>query len=216
MYNFDMSAGRWLQEGRGQPMPVRNNTGIGIIVDFPYSEKCDPSAGPNWNGYLTTEISCNLIRQLSPKPNNVAWNKKNPMPLMPPKFSLTPKDYLCLEFSFCMTEGAILNYQSDTHNTDKTVDAGFRPFFIGATTRWWCNQRASLVSTEKTVILKCSLDPSNWFDVNGHVAGGPLYSDALIRPVSMGLTFGGGFYAGHGVNVSNGNAQFCLSRFYIL
>lgn len=233
MMNFNMAPACWTQHGRGlngdNGVPVRpNGAGLGIITDFPVSDKLDPLAGPNWNGYLVNEISGNMLLTTSAKPNNAAWNKLHPPTLLPAVLTLDPKSHLIYEFTFTQTPGSVLNYQSDTNNTDKTVPAGFRPFLKDATwpmmgNRWWSRQRWSLVPTgPNVVVLDVSLDPSNWFDVDGNGADlGPNpansgYLAALARPTYIGLTFGGGFFAGHGVNVSNGNAQFCLSRMYLV
>ncbi len=229
--NFNMSPEYWRQHGRGRLSGVDANGGapvrhcghdIGITTDFPWSEKPDPFAGPVWNGYLVMEVPGNMLRKPSPKPNNVAWNKNNPQPLLPPVLSLPVESHLLFEFFFEITKDAQLNYQSDIDNTDKTTPAGFRPFIksgpwsmMGAPHRWWSRQRVDLSPTDTRRSLGVSLDPSNWFNVNGHDGDSPGsgYLEALARPAYLGLTFGGGFFAGHGVNVSNGNARFHLHRF---
>ncbi len=228
--NFDMTPDHWMQHGRGlngeAGIPVRAAQGIGFVTDFPWSAGADPNAGPNWNGYLVTEISGNMLHAPSPKPNNPAWNAQHPQPLLPAVLTLDPTKRLVLEYTFDVSVGANLNYMSDENNRDTTTLAGFRPFIksgdwgmMGSPNRWWCKQRWMLEKTDGLFRLDVALDPTNWFDVDGMGADNvnsllPWYLAALARPTYLGLTFGGGSFAGHGVNVSNGNAVFTLLAFY--
>ncbi len=218
---LNMRAEVWTQHGRGlngdNGIAVRP-FGYGIATDFQFSEKEDPNAGPNWNGYLVTAIQGNMTRQLSPYPNNAAWNKNHPMPLLPPVLVLDPKQSLQFDFDFEQSPESILNWHSDADNVDRTVYAGWRPFISGlglTGSRFWARQHIDLKPGSGSVVVP--LDPSNWFDVTGTPASTqPEYSTTLARPNFIGLTFGGGFYAGHGVNVANGNAVFCLNSLSIL
>ncbi len=218
----------WRQFGRGfdqklidanGSIPVRpSSKGLGFAVDFPVSIHPDPNAGPTWNGYLVTEITDNMKTAPSPKPNNPAWNKQHPQPLLPPVLTLSPKQHLVYEFAFVSSDDSVLNYMSDIDNTDTTTLAGFRPLIkqqewgmMGEQARWWSRQRWSLEKTDGVFRLDVALDPSNWFQVDGLAADkNQAYLDTLNRPTYIGLTFGGGSFAGHGVNVSNGNACFEL------
>lgn len=230
--NFNMDYRLWRQHGRGiDPtladvnggIPVRpSSTGIGISIDLPVSMNRDPNAGPIWNGYLVTEITDNMKRQPSPKPNNAVWNKLHQQTLLPSVLSLDPIRRLVYEFSFVASDGASLNYMSDIDNTDMTNQAGFRPFIkqnewfmMGDSTRWWNTQRWTLENTNGLFRLDVPLDPGSWFNVNGaNAVGIQDYLNALARPTYIGLTFGGGVYAGHGVNVYNGNACLQLNQMY--
>ena len=66
-----------------------------------------------------------------------------------------------------------------------------------------------------------SLTPDRWSSVLGKfgnydAASLAGFSAALQNVSSLGLTFGGGCFFGHGVNVSNGTARFILSEYSVI
>lgn len=84
------------------------------------------------------------------------------------------------------------------------------------TFRWWCGAPMDLVAGDNQ-IMSCPLDPAVWSDVNGQSgldqkAG---FSAALANPYAMGFTFGGQYFAGHGVWVTVGAASFKVNSFTI-
>jgi len=82
--------------------------------------------------------------------------------------------------------------------------------------RWWSNPGA-IALTEGQYSLTVPLNPGQWQSVdgkNGEEASDAFYA-ALEEVENIGLTFGGGCYYGHGVNVSGGEASFALKRMMI-
>jgi hypothetical protein len=86
--------------------------------------------------------------------------------------------------------------------------------------RWWTTYqyRGELKAGEYT--LTVPLDPANWSSVFGHGANtSPAtlqgFHDALNNLGHVGMTFGGGCCAGHGVMVTGGTARFVLEGYSI-
>jgi hypothetical protein len=112
------------------------------------------------------------------------------------------------------------NLQSD--NTCDTP-ANVRPYFErmndngGEFYRWWANP-ISYVLAPGSVTLNVPLTPDQWSSVNGKfgnydtesLAG---FQTALQNIGQVGMTFGGGCFFGHGVNVSGGTARFVLTGY---
>ncbi len=122
------------------------------------------------------------------------------------------------------TSGAWFNYQTEPFNTCVSP-ATARPYFEvanpggrhlkrGESTdnfRWWSADVAILL-TDGTATVTVPLVPDAWSNVNGqrgslNPAG---FSWALGQVGALGLTFGGGCFFGHGVQVVDGSAQFAL------
>jgi hypothetical protein len=81
--------------------------------------------------------------------------------------------------------------------------------------RQWSNP-AALELKEGTFSLTVPFSPSLWSDAEGvfgqnDIAG---FSATLAHPRYVGMTFGGGCFFGHGVNV-DGPAQFLVKAFSI-
>jgi len=82
--------------------------------------------------------------------------------------------------------------------------------------RWWSNPDA-IVLKEGEHKLTVPLTPDRWSNVSGEkgsIASEEFYA-ALENVENIGLTFGGGCFFGHGVNVSAGPATFILRKFMI-
>ena len=87
--------------------------------------------------------------------------------------------------------------------------------------RWWANPASyELQATPGEVTLTVPLTPDQWSSVYGKggnynadsLAG---FQDALQNLGDIGMTFGGGCFFGHGVNVSGGTARFALISYTI-
>jgi hypothetical protein len=85
----------------------------------------------------------------------------------------------------------------------------------GDTFRWWCTTAAPIVIGGNQA-LACQLTPGNWSDVNGQNGSAQVqgFNDAIANPFAVGFTFGG-MYAGHGVQVTGGQAMFKVNSFTI-
>ena len=124
------------------------------------------------------------------------------------------------------TTGApAFNYALEPGNTCVTP-ATARPFIwaynndYGEFNRWWSNPTAfTLADGSQTMTIP--LTPDRWSSVLGKfgnydAASLAGFSAALQNVSSLGLTFGGGCFFGHGVNVSNGTARFILSDYSVI
>ena len=82
--------------------------------------------------------------------------------------------------------------------------------------RWWSNPLAIKLA-EGQHSINVPLTPDQWSSVFGKKGGAvPREFAAALKDVeNMGLTFGGGCFFGHGVNVSGGEAPFTLKAFAI-
>ena len=82
--------------------------------------------------------------------------------------------------------------------------------------RWWSNPKAlALRPGEQTVTVPKTPDQwSSVFGKKGEVARED-FSLALEDAENIGMTFGGGCFFGHGVNVTGGQATFAVTEFSI-
>jgi len=90
-----------------------------------------------------------------------------------------------------------------------------------ANTRWWSNPIAALLVGGSTVQLRVPLTPDQWSNIYGQFGNSDAttlngFSNMLQHPAMVGLSFGGGCFFGHGVNVSGGTAQFLLWGYSIV
>ena len=85
-----------------------------------------------------------------------------------------------------------------------------------ATARWWANPIAVELAVG-VVTVTVPLTPEQWSDAEGEIGSAQLagFAAALGHPAAIGLTFGGGCFFGHGVNVSGGTARFILSNYVV-
>ena len=92
-------------------------------------------------------------------------------------------------------------------SNDDLVDDSFR---------WWSNPEA-IILKEGEHTMEVPLTPDHWSNVAGK-KGDTLpkqFYAALENAGNIGMTFGGGCFFGHGVNVSGGHSTFTLKRFAI-
>ena len=78
--------------------------------------------------------------------------------------------------------------------------------------RWWSNPVAAVLGPGEQTIT-APLNPADWSDVNGQFANSSpaafaAWMAVVADPVTLGMTFGGGYFFGHGVAVTGGTAQF--------
>ena len=90
-------------------------------------------------------------------------------------------------------------------------NAGADDDLYGASNRFWSNPVAVvLVPGEYTMIVE--LSPDQWTNVEGERSASS-FAETLKNMGNIGVTFGGGCFFGHGVNVSSGTARFNMTRF---
>lgn len=113
-------------------------------------------------------------------------------------------------------------YRTEPSNTCERP-ATVRPFIwarsngTGEGDRWWSNEAAYPLAAGSAT-LTVPLTPDQWSNVSGKLGttdGATRAAfDAALRDVSsLGLTFGGGCFFGHGVNTHGGTARFVLSDY---
>ncbi len=90
-----------------------------------------------------------------------------------------------------------------------------------ATYQWWSVPVAAELTNNSTVSLSVPLTPDQWMSAYGKFGNldTATYSDwtnSLQNPDSIGLSFGGGCYLGHGVSTLNGSARFILWDYSIV
>lgn len=184
----------------------------GIKFEFNVSAQPDPNSPGPWIDYLTHEISANS-------------------PLFPPT-KAKPREpiqgtRIVYRFQVIATPGTRFNFVSDPNNATGPTPATVRPMIRmgmasdgGEFERWWCDtQSYQMQNSNGIVTLDCPLDPAQWSSVYGKkgtdspeaLAG---FKATLAAPTFVGMTFGGGFFYGHGNNVSCGKAEFHLLDVY--
>ena len=89
--------------------------------------------------------------------------------------------------------------------------------------RWWSVQPFPLSVTAPMAqnLLSVQLDPSKWLSVFGKVGNSSSdatkgFNKALANASRIGMTFGGGCNAGHGVAVKSGSAAFKLLNYQVM
>ena len=85
--------------------------------------------------------------------------------------------------------------------------------------RWWSKAAAKL--TAGTATLTVPLMPDQWMSVLGKAGNLDQIATAGFRAAlqnvgNIGMTFGGGCFAGHGVNISSGTARFSLTSYRLI
>lgn len=142
--------------------------------------------------------------------------------------NLTNSQALRVTFSIDTSGFPIFGYHSEVLN-NCAYPAHLRFFFESkgldkrtqdGDHRWWSNQTAyELQSTNgASVSLIVNLDPSQWSNERGQAgSAAPLQFAVDKRTVkSLGFSFDGGCFFGHGVNVHNGNAVFTMTGYEVL
>jgi hypothetical protein len=87
--------------------------------------------------------------------------------------------------------------------------------------RWWAHTISyDLQATPGNITLTVPLTPDQWSSVYGKTGNDDAaalagFRDALQNLGNVGMTFGGGCFFGHGVNVSGGSARFALINYTI-
>lgn len=136
---------------------------------------------------------------------------------------LTPFTSVSMTFDLIETGTPVFNAPSE----GCVAPVAVRLFFgvspndptYNSTGRWWLNAPGGSVQLEgltsgQSVVLVGALNPADWSDAIGELANqdsttlaGFQYAEQNVA--SIGFTFGGCFF-GHGVQVSDGTAQFNL------
>ena len=131
---------------------------------------------------------------------------------------------LSISVQITTTGPVMFNYMTEPFNTCATP-ASVRPFIwanrnsFGEFDRWWSNP-GNLPLGPGSATLKVQLEPDRWSSVNGKLGNADSaaqagFSNALKNVSSLGLTFGGGYFFGHGINVQGGSARFAIVSYQV-
>jgi hypothetical protein len=187
---FSLAPSLWAFQNKGAVLFAADG---GLAFDFPF-----PNGRVN---YLIT-----------PAPKNITVGKK-----------------LSATFVITTTSNPIFSYRTNPNNTCGSGSPGTVRLFIQRAGdnlsavgefqqyRYWSNQIfVNLVPGTSTISVP--ITPDQWSDVYGKtgVDFPDAFADTLKNAGSIGMTFGGGCFYGHGVNVSGGTARFTLTDFSLL
>jgi len=190
-----LNASRWVIDPKRPQENKPFQEGEAIAFNFPESPYADPFSSGPWLGYLVTP-----------------WNAPLRGQTLTATFTLEtdgPKNGKRVRF----------NYVGEAANTCESP-ANVRFYFQTGDlynnndgSRWWSNPgRWVLVKGSNLATLTVDLSPQNFTSTYGH-SGGTMPSafwNAVNHPSYVGLTFGGGCFFGHGINVFKGSAKFTL------
>ena len=130
---------------------------------------------------------------------------------------------LAVSFRIETTGAPVFNY-AEPGNTC-VVPATVRPLIwahrnsFAEFDRWWANPLSHRLA-EGAGTISVPLTPDQWSSVNGKFGtadAGALagFQSALENVSGLGVTFGGGCFFGHGVDVSGGTARFVLTGYEV-
>jgi len=136
---------------------------------------------------------------------------------------------LSMTFSIAVGPDTVFDYHTAANNTcvspanfrfmiEHMDDAGlYQPYY-----RWWSHDISyRLQPTNGSLTLTVPLTPDQWSSVLGEIgnasaAAAAGFADTLKNVGLIGMTFGGGCFAGHGVYLNSGNATFTVTDFRII
>ena len=187
----------------------------GWRIQYSPSMPADPTAGGPGVWYLDFPTDPNypgcILNSNCDSLNYVTTSYSGPAP-----------NSVSMTFQILTTGAPTFNYAMDSDNTC-TTPATVRLFlerrndnFSAEFYRWWANPTAyDLQPTSGNMTLTVPLAPDQWSSVYGKAGNYDAtaragFQDAVTDLERVGMTFGGGCFFGHGVNVSGGTARFVL------
>lgn len=192
-----------------------------VTVQFPgdiqqfYSLSSYPQgAGTTADGGLWLNLpSYTTAEQAAVSPNvNRLWY------LYPTHGSLTGQSNITYSFNTTATGNPSFFWQTEPVNNCTGTPAGVHPMFVafytGAfvpTVEWWSNPYYYPLGTN-TQSLQIPISPNSWSDEQGHFANSSdaslaAFNSAMGNINTLGVSFGGGCFTGHGVSVVGGTAR---------
>ena len=132
---------------------------------------------------------------------------------------------ISMSYTITTTGAPVFDYRTNPNNTCGPGFPGTVRLFIQrqgddmsavgpmAQYRYWSADGVATLAPGSTT-LTATLEPSRWTDVSGK-SGAELpaaFADALRYAGRVGVTFGGGCFAGHGVFVTGGTATFTINQ----
>ena len=164
--------------------------GPGWAFDFPIGSNCSAKNGCPGVHYITTKY-------ITPIPAHAV---------------------LILSFEIEADSSSVFNFKLEKDNACDGAPASVRAILqradddlYGASNRFWSNPASVVLAPgEHTMTVELSLD--QWTNVEGERSESG-FAEILKNMGNIGVTFGGGCFFGHGVNVSGGGARFIMTRF---
>ncbi len=122
-------------------------------------------------------------------------------------------NYLLEPWNTCVNYASVRPYFERVN--DQHGSSGRDIIYAPGNYRWWSNP-GSIELREGTFTLTVPFVPEQWSDTAGVFGQNDLsgFSAALAQPRYVGMTFGGGCFYGHGVNV-DGPASFLVKSFSV-
>ena len=161
--------------------------GSGWAFDFPKGTNCTVKKGCPGVHYITTNYTKSI-----------------------------PTDSILPTPSRSSRQSTVFNFKLEDENTCKGLRHRCVPFFSAQVTifkRTIASGRTSLCHLAPgEYTMKVELSPDQWTNVEGERSASG-FADMLKNMGNIGVTFGGGCFFGHGVNVSGGTARFMMIRF---
>jgi hypothetical protein len=175
------------------------------MPEHPYAE------GSGWAFDFPTGTNCS-VKEGCPGVHYVTTKYANPIPV---------DSTLLVSFTVEADSGTVFNFKLEADNTCDKRRASVRAILqragddlYGADYRFWSNP-AAIVLADGEYTMTVKLSPDQWTNVNGKRSA-VGFVETLKKIENIGLTFGGGCFFGHGVNVSGGTARFILIRFEVI
>ncbi len=147
--------------------------------------------------------------------------------VVPYKGPLPPGGSLTAAFHIDAADGTVWNTQMEPSNAGvwpASVVLYFSDHNDGGDQydRWWSQWDngyfVALGAGDFALTVPLVHDPAIWTSVYGQdsvQASADRFAKALAHPTDVGMTFGGGFYKGHGINVCGGPARFTLGSYSV-
>lgn len=191
---YSVLASDWALSSTNHPWPLAQIPTGGLSFVFPdHADINNASFGPEFVGYLNTASG-----------------------------ALTGASFITMTLRVVATSGTpVFMYDSQKINTCPRP-AHARPYFEIANDasnfgRWWSNPVAFELAPG-TITVTVPLTPDKWSDVNGLFGNSSArvtqgFVGALQKANLIGMTFGGGCFFGHGVDVKDGAARFEVLSF---
>jgi hypothetical protein len=206
-----LTPGNWnIRYSPGMPVNPGAAPSGGWVFSFPLAAPgvcpAPPTTGPNFNVSTCPHVDYVTATYITP--------------IVGSSLSMT--------FSIAVGPNTGFDYHTAANNTcvnpanfrfliERTDDAGlYQPYY-----RWWSHDISyQLQPIDGSLTLTVPLTPDRWSSALGEIGNASAaatagFADTLNNVGLIGITFGGGCFAGHGVYLNSGTATFTVTDFRI-
>lgn len=178
-------------------------------IRFSYNMPNHPYAeGSGWAFDFPKGTNC-LVKKGCPGVHYVTTKYTEPIPA---------GSILTISFKVEADSSTVFNFNLEKDNNCDKPPASVRAILqragddlYEANNRFWSNPiSVALTNGEYTMMVE--LSPDQWTNVEGERSTSG-FAETLKGMGNIGVTFGGGCFFGHGLNVSGGGAAFIMTRF---